>query len=393
MARLAPDAAIPPRPDLLDEEQRALRRSVSEFAAQVLNADLEQRENAASFSADAWRRCAELGLQGLPVPTQYGGAGAPATTIAAALQGLGYGCADNGLIFALNAQMWACETPIVHFGSDEQKERYLPRLCDGTLIAAHAMTEPGSGSDAYALATTARRTDSGWVLNGSKTFVSNAPESGLFIVFATTDRNLGFAGLCAFLVERETPGLEIGKPFGKMGLRTAHLAEVFLSECEVPDSALLGRPGAGMVIFNTSMRWERSLILGAAVGTMERQLERCVHYARERRQFGQPIGAFQAVSHRIVAMKLRLETAHMMLYRVAQLLDRGEATDLDAAMTKLHLSECLVQTALDAQAIHGGTGYVTEAGIEREVRDALASGIYSGTSDMQRNVIAAQLGL
>lgn len=393
MARLAPNAAIPPRPDPLDEEQRALRRSVSEFAAQVLNADLEQRENAASFSADAWRRCAELGLQGLPVPTQYGGAGAPATTIAAALQGLGYGCADNGLIFALNAQMWACETPIIHFGSEEQKQRYLPRLCDGTLIAAHAMTEPGSGSDAYALGTTARRTDGGWVLNGSKTFVSNAPESGLLVVFATTDRNLGFAGLCAFLVERDTPGLDVGRPFGKMGLRTAHLAEVFLSDCEVPDSALLGRPGAGMVIFNTSMRWERSLILGAAVGTMERQLERCVHYARERRQFGQPIGAFQAVSHRIVEMKLRLETAHLMLYRIAQLLDRGEATDLDAAMTKLHLSECLVQTALDAQTIHGGTGYVTEVGIEREVRDALASGIYSGTSDMQRNVIAAQLGL
>ena len=393
MARRLGDAAIPPRPDPLDDEQRALKRSVSEFARDVLNADLERRDHEAIFPGELWRRCAALGIQGLPVPVEYGGLGAGATTIAAALQGLGYGCADNGLIFALNAQMWACETPIVHFGSDEQKRRYLPRLCDGSLIAAHAMTEPGSGSDAYALATTARATEGGWVLNGSKTFASNAPESGLFVVFATTDRKLGFAGLCAFLVERETPGLDVGRPFSKMGLRTAHLAEVFLSDCEVPADAMLGRRGMGMVIFNTSMRWERSLILAAAVGTMERQLERCARYARERTQFGKPIGSFQAVSHRLVDMKVRLETAHMMLYRVAALLDRGEATDLDAAMTKLYLSEALVQSSLDAQKIHGGTGYVTEAGVERDVRDALASRIYSGTSDMQRNVIAAELGL
>jgi alkylation response protein AidB-like acyl-CoA dehydrogenase len=255
------------------------------------------------------------------------------------------------------------------------------------------MTEPGSGSDAYSLATTATRTDHGWRLNGSKTFASNAPDSGLFIVFATTDRRLGFAGLCAFLVPRDTPGLALGRPFSKMGLRTAHIGEVFLSDCEVAHDALLGRAGGGMAIFNSSMRWERSLILASAVGTMERQLERCVTYARERKQFGQPIGSFQAVSHRLVDMKLRLETSHLMLYRVAALLDQGMATDLDAAMTKLHLSECLVQSSLDALQIHGGTGYMTESGLERDVRDALGARIYSGTSDMQRNVIAGQMGL
>ena len=354
---------------------------------------LDERDRDATFHRDGWRRCAELGLQGLPVPPEFGGLGASATTIAAALQGLGYGCADNGLIFSLNAQMWACEVPLVKFGSDEQKRRYLPRLCDGSLIASHAITEPGSGSDAFSLVTTARREGATWILNGSKTYATNAPESDLFVVFATTDRKLGFAGLCAFLVERGTPGLEIGRPFSKMGLRTSHLSEIFLSDCEVPAEALLGQPGAGMAIFNHSMRWERSLILAAAVGTMERQLERCLRFARERVQFDQPIGHFQAVSHRLVDMKLRLETAHLMLYRMASLLDDGTATDLDAAMTKLHLSECLVQSSLDAVQIHGGAGYMTEVGVEREVRDALGGRIYSGTSDMQRNVIARHLGL
>jgi alkylation response protein AidB-like acyl-CoA dehydrogenase len=393
MARLLGDAAIPPRPDPLDEEQRALKRSVSDFARDVLNHDLDRRDHESVFPVDGWRRCAELGLQGMPVAPEYGGLGASATTIAAALQGLGYGCADNGLIFALNAHMWACEVPIMRFGTEEQKQRYLPRMCDGSLIAGHGMSEPGSGSDAYALATTARRSPDGWVLHGSKTYVTNAPESDLFVVFATTDRNLGFAGLSAFLVERDAPGLEVGRPFTKMGLRTSHLSELFFDGCEVPADALLGSPGGGMVVFNLAMRWERSLILAAAVGTMERQLERCVRYARERAQFGRPIGAYQAVSHPIAEMKLRLETSHQMLYRIAGLLDADAATDLDAAMTKLHLSDCLVQSSLHALQIHGGAGYMTETGLERDVRDALASKLYSGTSEMQLNLIAAQLGL
>ncbi len=393
MARVRGAAALSPRPDQLDDEQRAFKRSVAEFARGVLNEDLERREREAEFPREAWRRCAELGLQGLPVPVEYGGLGASARTIAAALQGLGYGCADNGLIFSLGAQMWACETPLVHYGTEEQKHRYLPGLCDGSLVASHAITEPGSGSDAFSLATTAQRTGSGWVLNGSKTFATNAPDADLFLIFASMDRKLGFAGLCAFLVDRGTPGLDIGSPFSKMGLRTSHLGELFLADCEVPEEAMIATPGAGMAIFNTSMRWERSLILAPAVGTMERQLERCVAFAREREQFGQPIGAFQAIGHKLAEMRLRLETAHLMLYRMAELLDAGQATDLDAAMTKLHLSECLVHSSLDAVQIHGGSGYMTETGVERDVRDALASRIYSGTSELQRNVIARHLGL
>lgn len=380
-------------PEALDEEQLSLQRSIVDFAQRELGHDLEQRDREATFTREDWIKCAQVGLVGIPVPSDYGGLGASATTVAGALEGLGYGCVDNGLIFSLNAHMWACEMPIVHFGTDAQKRRWLPGLCDGSLIAGHGMSEPESGSDAFALRTTATRVKDGWVLNGSKTFVTNAPESDLFIVFATTDRSLGFAGLCAFVLQRGTPGLQVGPAMSKMGLRTSHLGELFLSDCQVPADGLLGEPGGGMAVFNSSMRWERSLILAASVGTMRRQLERCVAYARERVQFGTPIGSFQAVSHPLADMRLRLQTSHLMLYRIAALLDAGTATDLDAAMTKLHLSEALVKSSLDSLQVHGGAGYLTESGLERDVRDALGSRIYSGTSEMQRNVIARHLGL
>jgi hypothetical protein len=393
MSPSAPRGAITLLPDPLDEEQRSLQRSIVDFAQGELGRDLDRRDHEGTFPREDWLKCAQLGLLGMPVPPEYGGLGVSATTIAAALEGLGYGCADNGLIFSLNAHMWACEMPIVHFGTEEQKRRWLPGLCDGSTIAAHGMSEPESGSDAFSLRTTATAVDGGWVLNGSKTFVTNAPDSDLFIVFATTDASLGFMGLCAFVLERGTPGLEVGAPFSKMGLRTSHLSELFLSDCRVAADALLGEPGGGMAIFNSSMRWERSLILAAAVGTMRRQLERCLAYARERVQFKAPIGSFQAVSHPLADMRLRLQTSHLMLYRIAALLDAGTATDLDAAMTKLHLSEALVKSSIDALQIHGGSGYMTETGLERDVRDALGSRIYSGTSELQRNVIARHLGL
>jgi alkylation response protein AidB-like acyl-CoA dehydrogenase len=393
MSRAPSHTTIALLPDPLDEEQRALQQSIITFAQRELGRDLESRDHGEIFSREEWRKCAELGLLGMPVPARYGGLGASATTIAGALEGLGYGCSDNGLIFSLNAHMWACELPIVHFGTEEQKDRWLPGLCDGSLIAAHGMTEPESGSDAFALRTTAKPVDGGWLLNGSKTFVTNAPDSDLLIVFATTDASLGFAGLCAFLLERGAPGLEIGPPLSKMGLRTSHMGELFLNDCLVSADGLLGEPGGGMAIFNSSMRWERSLILAAAVGTMRRQLERCVAYARERVQFRAPIGSFQAVSHPLAEMRMRLQTSHLMLYRIAALLDTAAATDLDAAMTKLHLSEALVRSSLDALQIHGGYGYVTESGLERDVRDALGGRIYSGTSEMQRNVVARHLGL
>ncbi len=374
-------------------EQREYRDSVVKFANARLRDGVRERDRDHVFSREWWKACAEIGIQGLPVPGEYGGAGADASTIMLALEGLGYGCADNGLTFALNAQMWAFEVPLVKFGDEAQKRRYLPGLCDGSLIAAQGMSEPESGSDAFSLTTSARRRDGSYVLNGRKTFVTNAPEADVLLVYASTEPAGGFAGLSAFLIDRGHPGLSVGKPLDKMGLRTSPMSELFLDGCELPEGAMLGRPGSGMAMFNLAMLWERSCILASAVGSMQRQLERCIDYAKERRQFGQPIGGFQAVAHKIADMKVRLETARLLVYRLGWLLDRGRAKAHDSALVKLHVSECFLQSSLDALQIHGGYGYMTEYELEREVRDAVASRIHSGTSDMQRNLVARFMGL
>ncbi len=375
------------------DEQQQFHDTVVAFAARELNGDVVERDGEHRFPAEAWKRCAAFGLQGLPVPDEYGGSGADPLTIVLALEGLGYGCRDNGLIFSLGAQMWSCELPIVEVGTDAQKHRYLPSLCDGSMIGVQGMTEPESGSDAMSLHTVAAPRGDGYVLNGTKTYITNAPVADLFVVFATTDPASGFAGITAFLVERGTPGLAVGPPFHKMGLRTSPMSELVFDDCELGPDTVLGRPGSGMAVFTRSMDWERAFILASSVGTMQHQLERCIAYARERRQFGQPIGKFQAVSHRIVDMALRVKTARLLLYELAWLKTRRRSTVEESAMAKLWLSECFVQSSLDAMQVHGAFGYMTEAEIERDVRDALAGRIYSGTSDIQRNIVAARLGL
>ena len=371
------------------QEQIEFKEAVSRFASK----ELVDGDEGLEWFQSSWKKCAAFGIQGLAVAEIYGGGGADSLTVVAALESLGYGCSDNGLIFALNAQMWACQYPIERFGTSEQKERYLPRLCEGSVVAAHAMSEPGSGSDAFGLATTATITDDGFLLNGSKTFITNAPIADVFVVFARTPGTHGFNGLSCFLVDREAPGLTVGPPMAKMGLRTSQLGEVFFNDCHVGASALLGRVGGGMAIFTAAMERERSMILAPTIGTMQRGLERSLAHARERKQFGQPIGKFEAVSHRLVDMKLRLESARLLLYRVAWLIDNDLPAGLDSALVKLHLSESLIASSLDALQIHGGYGYMQEYGLERDVRDALASRLYSGTSDIQKNLAARYMGL
>ncbi len=377
----------------LDEEQRALREHVINFAQRELTPGVLKPNGESTFSRAAWKKCAELGIQGLLVPTEYGGTGAPTLTFIVAMEALGYACHDNGFLFSLNAQILSSQHLIVRFGSDSQKRRYLPDLCSGSLIAAHGMSEPGSGSDAFSLATTARRDGDSYVLQGSKTFVTNAPIADVFLIFATVDSSKGFAGICAFLVERDSPGLTVAKPLHKMGLRSSPMAEVFLDECRVPAGAMLGKQGAGMSIFNTGMERERSLILASALGTMQRNLERAVQHARERRQFGHAIGKFQAVSHRIVDMKLRLETARLLMYRLGWLIDHGRPIGLDSALAKLYLSECFLESSQEALRVFGGYGFMDDYEIEADVRDAFGGILYSGTSDIQRSLAARYLGL
>lgn len=375
------------------DEQKLFRDGVIAFAQNELRHDVVQGDAEGIFPRQAWDACAAFGIQGLPVPHQFGGREVDPVTMMIALEALGYGCDDGGLLFALGAQICSVEEPLVRFGSPEQKERYLPGLCEGSLIAAHGMTEQDSGSDAFSLRTTATLEGDHYILNGTKRFVTNAPLADLVLVFATTDPSKGFAGVSVFIVDRDNPGMFVSPPVPKMGLRTVSMGELTFDGCHVPESQRLGRPGAGLAIFNHSMEWERSYILAGAVGAMQRQLEEAVSYAKERRQFGKPIGKFQAVAHRIVDLELRVRTSRLLLYELAWLRSQGKPTALESAMVKLWVSESALASSLDALFVHGGSGYLAEHGLERHVRDAVGGCIYSGTSDIQRNIIASRLGL
>jgi alkylation response protein AidB-like acyl-CoA dehydrogenase len=369
------------------EDQQQLRQSAVAFARQALAGD-----DPATFR-ERWRRCADFGVQGLTIPEAFGGGGLDLITAIGVLEGLGYGCRDQGLLFSLHAQLWSVEMPILRFGSDQQKKRYLPALCRGSIIGSHCMTEPGSGSDAFSLRCRATRREGRYVLSGAKTFATNAPEADVFVVFATLDPSMGIWGITAFLVDAPSPGLKVGRHIEKMGLTSSPTAEVFFDECEVPMENRLGLEGQGTVIFNHSMAWERTCILASTVGNMEYQLERCVQYATERRQFGRAVGDFQLVASRLAEMKVRLEAARLLLYRGAFAHATGEDVAVHGAISKLFISEAAVQSAIDAVQVLGGYGYTREYLLEQDVRDALGSRIYSGTTEIQRLLIARALGL
>ncbi|MEM7134102.1 MAG: acyl-CoA dehydrogenase family protein [Chloroflexota bacterium] len=375
------------------EEQLEYKNAAIRFAHQELSTGVMEQDRQETFPRERWRKCADFGVLGLPFPETYGGSEADILMTMLVMEGLGYGGKDNGLLFALNAQMWAVQHPIHEFGSEAQKERYLPGLIGGDQVGAHGISEPESGSDAYAMRARAEKCDNGYILNGTKMFVTNAPVADLAVVFAATAPEQGSWGISAFLIETGTAGFTVGKNIEKMGLRTAPMGELILQDCFVTEENRLGPEGVGAHIFNSSMEWERACILGAHVGAMERQLEECVQYARTRKQFGQPIGKFQSISNRLADMQIRLETARLLLYKVAWLKKEGKPIHKEAAMAKLYLSEVFTESSMDAIRVHGGYGYTTEFEVERDLRDAIGGTLYSGTSDIQRNIIARYLGL
>jgi len=378
---------------LWTEEQLKYKQAVIEFAQKELNEGMIDRDRVGELSRENWKKCARMGILGLATPEEYGGSATDIVTTMLVMEGLGYGCRDNGLIFAMNAQMWSVQHPILTFGTEAQKQKYLPGFCSGEIIGAHGMSEPDSGSDAYSLHARAERTSEGYVLNGTKMFVTNAPVADVALVFATVNPAKGMGGVTAFLLDKGTPGFRVSRDMEKMGLRTSPMGELILEDCVVSVESRLGQEGAGPSIFNSSMEWERSCILGSHIGAMEHQLEECIRYARERRQFGQKIGKFQSVANRIADMKVRLETARLLLYKVAWLKKMGKPAIMEAALAKLYLSECFVQSSLDAIRTYGGYGYMTELEVERDLRDAVGGLLYSGTSDIQRKIIASWLGL
>jgi alkylation response protein AidB-like acyl-CoA dehydrogenase len=345
------------------------------------------------FDRSRWEAAAAYGVQGLTAPVELGGAGRSIVDALLTFEGLGYGARDHGMVFALSSQVFAMQGALLRAGSPAQLARWIPALCEGTAIGAFAMSEPTAGSDTAAITTTATPVDGGYRINGTKTWVTLGPECDVVIVFATTDRSLGRWGLTAFLVDVDRPGVRRGEPIPKMGLESCPFGTLTFEDCVVGADDVLGRPGSGGAIFGAAVSAERAFLSAAQLGATERSIDRSVERARTRVQFGKPIGAFQAVSHRIAEMKVRHEAARLLVYKAAILADLGRDVTLAASLAKLQSSETAVHSALDAIQIFGAEGYTVAAGAEADLRHAVGGLSYSGTSDIQRNIVASLLGV
>ncbi|HET9783650.1 MAG TPA: acyl-CoA dehydrogenase family protein, partial [Terriglobales bacterium] len=375
-----------------EEQQRSLEQA-RQFAQQELRyATAAGRE--AIGEAD-WRRrwcaCAGFGIQGLNIPAAYGGLGLDTRSAMHVLEGLGQGCDDNGLLMALGAQLWSVHPPLIAFGTTIQKRTWLPRLAQGALVGAFALTEPESGSDVFHLHTRAYPERGGFRLEGNKTFITNAPLADVFLLFAATDAHAGYFGLTGFLVPRQAAGLTVGAPMAKMGLETSPMAEVTLQGTWVGPEAVLGEIGGGGAVLLHTLEWERGCLLAPALGTMERLLQSTVAYARARKQFGRPVMEFEAVGRQLAEMRLRVEMSRLLAYQFAWMKDQQLAAGVQASMVKLYLSESLRRCSELAMHLHGASGYMRELEFERTWRDAMASSLYSGTTEMQHNLIAESL--
>ena len=334
-----------------------------------------------------WLRCGEVGLLGVPIAKEYGGSGLDMFHTAVALEALGHGCKDNGFSFSVAAHLLACSIPLNLFANHSQKQHYLVPMTTGSYIAANAMTESESGSDAFNMHSTATSVDTGYLVQATKLFVSNAPDADVVLLYVATDRSKGFfGGISAMLLEKGE--YEVGKAYDKVGLQSCSLSDVYVNHKILPIERMVNKAGSGGQLFNQSMIWERIGMAAMHVGTMQRVLECCVAYSRERKSAGNPISKLQAVAHTIADMQVVVETCRATVYRSAQLADTGKDATKHASIAKLYVSEQIQLYMQKALQLHGGYGYLSDYGVATDLRDVLAATLYSGTSAIQRNIIA-----
>jgi len=377
----------------LTEKQRLYIKSIKDFSLKQLNDNVFEDDEASRFPHEKWKRFAELEFFGLPIDNSYGGHGEDFITTLLCIEALGKACTDNGFVHSIITQV-LCAIQLQNHGSEELKKCYLPSICKGESICAQAISEPDAGSDVSSITTFAEKCGNQYTINGSKAFISNGSISDLVIVLASTSKNqLFFGGKTFFIIKANTPGLLLQEPEDKMGLRTLPNSEIVFNNCTIPEDNILGKPGKGMVVFDESMQIERTLMFSAHLGVMERLLAICTKYANSRKQGGRSIGNYQSISNKIADMKVRIELGRLILYKAAWLLDRKERANIESSIAKLYISESLQKTCLDAVQIHGAYGYMKDFGIERYLRDSIASTIYSGTSEIQRNIIARLSGI
>jgi alkylation response protein AidB-like acyl-CoA dehydrogenase len=373
----------------LSEDHKMVQEMVRKLADEHIRPKAAHYDETREFPWDNFKRLAELGLMGVTVPEEYGGAGMDSMAYVLVIEELSRACASTGVITAVQNSLG--QYPILKFGTEEQKRKYLPQMASGDKVAAYALTEPGSGSDAAAMKTTCRLDGDHWVLNGQKNWITNSTAAEIFIVYATKDESLGHKGICCFIVEKSYEGFSIGKHEETMGVRASGTCPLAFDNVRVPKENLLGEEGKGFTIAMAALDAGRVGIAAQAVGIAQAALDEALRYSKEREQFGRPIAHFQLVQEMLVNMAVKVDAARLLMYRAAKKRDSGAKFTKEASMAKLYASEVAVQNALDAMQVHGGYGYSKEYPVERFLRDAKVTQIYEGTSEVQKLVIAKAL--
>jgi alkylation response protein AidB-like acyl-CoA dehydrogenase len=374
----------------LTEDQELFKRTVHEFAEREIVPVAHELDEQEQFPRETLAKMAELGLLGLLVPEEYGGAGVTTLEYVLAMEEISWADASHSVVMSVNNSL-VCE-PILRFGNREQRERFLPSLASGKYVGAYCLSEPTSGSDASNMATTAVRDGDGFVLNGTKSWITNGGESGVYLVYAVTNPDVARArGITAFLVPDGTPGLRFGAKEKKLGIRASSTTQVFFEDCRVPSSAVLGVVDEGFKIAMGTLDGGRIGIGAQGLGIAQRALDESLRYAREREAFGHAIADFQGLQWRMADMATRIESSRLLIYRAARMKDAGTPFSREASMAKLFASETAMFCAHAAVQMFGGYGFVREYPVEKLFRDAKITEIYEGTSEIQRLVISRHL--
>ncbi len=373
--------------------QQKLYDDILYFSKENLNVNIIERTQNQVFDRNLWEMASEKGLSGLCIEKDYGGSGYSPLDTVIALEALGEGCEDGGLNFAICAHLFACLVPIQKYASQQLKQDFLPKLCNGVWIGANAMTESSAGSDVFDMETIAILKDNTFLLNGAKTYVTNAPVADVFLTYAQTDRDKGYlGGISTFIIDRKIHKPEVIRTASKLGLRTCTMGSIKMFDLLVDKSYLVSLQGSGAQIFHYSMNFERICLGAIHLGTMKRMLSHVLLYLQSRKSGGLSIDKHQAVSHKIAEMYTRLQAARALTYNAAKNLGKkNKKSDLDGAVVKLFVSETFKKFSLELVQLFGGAGYRDDHEAGRILTDAIGSTIYSGTSEVQKNIIAGWL--
>jgi len=373
----------------LNEQQKMIQKMVREFAEKEVAPIAAELDKKSQYPHKTLEKMAKLGLLGIIIPSEYGGAGLDAISYVTVIEEISKKCASTGVITSVHNSLVAY--PILKYGTEEQKKKYLPILAKGEKIGAFAGTEPNAGSDLGAMQATAVLKGNKYIINGDKTFITSGPEAGILIVFAVTDKSAGTKGISAFIIENNFKGFKVGSIFDKMGINANLVSELIFEDMEVPKENLLGNEGDGFKIALSTLDGGRIGIAAQAVGIAQACLDESIEYSKQRQQFGKPIASKQAIQWMIADMATEIEAARFLVYKAAYTKDQGVRFSKEAAMAKLFASEMAMDAAIKAVQIHGGYGYTKEYTVERLFRDAKITEIYEGTSEVQRLVISASL--